>query len=148
MPLGGMKQLRAAVAPHVVKALRFDPRRVDPGYYMQFMRILAANFYVDNIQGRVGGFGSMTLKQGRELLHTGETRLERFKTAGKFGYQPVMIGETSRSLLGCYMDRVRRTATTNNDDDAPLWVNSNGKEYDDDRFGRLVTSFFMVHAQL
>jgi hypothetical protein len=148
MPAGGLPELREEVAKHVAVVLHFDPKESTPMKYFHFMRTLAAHFYVDNVQGRAGGFSTMTLQQGVDLLRTSELLLERSKTAAKYGYQPIAISETSRDLLGCYLYRVRVTATNDNDDDAPLWVNGNGTRFSPDRFGRLVTSFFKAHKQL
>jgi hypothetical protein len=148
MPVGGMQELRAAVAAQVHIALCFDETAVTPASFVHFIRTLAANFYVENVQGRAGGFHTMTLEQGQELLRTSEILLEHSKTSARYGYQPVAIGESSRNLLGCYIDRVRCTATNNLEADAKLWVNSDGTEFARDRFGRLVTGFFKTYKNL
>jgi hypothetical protein len=147
MPPGGLADLRAAVAERVSAALCFDSRTATAADFNDFMRTLAASFFVDNVQGRAGGFHTMTFLQGQQLLRTAETLLDRSKTAARYGYQPVALGESSRNLLGCYLERVRCTATANKGDSSALWVNWDGTSYDTSRFGRLVSSFFKFHKQ-
>lgn len=143
MPPGGLAQLQQAVYDRLPWANNLVALKdMDKGTYDEFMRLLYAAMYVCAAQGRVAGVTSLTLKQGKELMEKGHTFTTTFKTAAAWTYQPVMITETTRSLLQVYMDHIRplRQCPATSAPEASLWLNFAGLA--DLKLGQKVVRFF------
>ena len=142
MPPGGLAQLQKAVLDRIAWAQQLvSLQYLDKGTYDEFMRLLYAAMYVCAAQGRVGGITSLTLLQGKQMMQEGHAFSTTFKTQAAWAYQPVMLTETTRSLLLIYLDHLRtqRPHASSAGED-PLWLDYEGQA--DTKLGKKVVRFF------
>jgi hypothetical protein len=90
------------------------------------MRLLLAAMHSFAAQGRIGGIEQLTLKMGRKMKARGFVGQPRFKTAAKFGLQPVILDGLAKPLFSFYMDTLRPIMIGGRDglteDSSPLWL--------------------------
>ena len=125
------------------------PMQLEKGSYDNFMRMLFSAMYVFSAQGRVSAIQSLTYAQGSELFEKCMVLSSKFKTKGKFGFQPVVLDGYAITLYNIYWCKLRPLMAMSDDSNqstAPLWLNYNGTKCNS--IGTMVTKYFMQSMEI
>ena len=148
-PQMGLSQLRPVVESKIEWANGLSRGDVDRGTYNIFMSVMFASLYTFSVNGRLGGIADAKFGQYEELISNGHAFTTMFKTAGSFGYQPIVVDyEIARNLLQIYVDVVRSSDIQQKASDAPLWLSFYGKGLTSQGIGNYVKQFFKRECQL
>jgi len=63
----------------------------DQGTVEMILETLISYIYVFAPQGRLGGLASLHIDQAKEIIQQGYALADTFKTASKYGYQPIIL---------------------------------------------------------
>lgn len=142
MPSNGLPELQEAVRGQLTWALSLTEHDIYKESYKLFMGVLYSALYVFSAQGRISGVMDMSYGQARDLLGTGYSTTDQFKTNQRWGLQPVTLSVTTVQLLQHYLAHVRPRVCIQDkpsDTDA-LWLAYNGLP--DHNAGTNLTAFF------
>jgi hypothetical protein len=105
-PEGGMRQLIYAVESEVDWISKIESRIEDRSTYSKFIKVMCAAIYLSP-QGRVQAVEDTRNNQVEELKNKRFILSKVFKTASKYGYQPVTAGEIFLKIFDIYLRFVR-----------------------------------------
>ena len=125
-PPGGLPELQKAIESEIkwVEAVAQQSAPLNQATYSRFMQILCGAAYCFSPQGRVGAIEDLKNSQYQELLREGYVLSSKFKTAAKYGYQPITTGSIFSKLLTFYVNKIRPNMLTQQSD--PLLINYTG----------------------
>ena len=115
-PSGGLAELQQVFPAQLEKLralLAAVPRIIGKSEYLWFVGMLYTSFYVFTPQGRIGGLNDMRVDQYKNFRDEGHAETNKFKTKAAHGYQFVIVGSISFSLLAQYMEIFRPVAVRN-----------------------------------
>lgn len=148
IPEFGLADLhRAVVEDWERPVVPTQPADLSKGVYDAHLGHMYSGMYTTSVQGRVGGFGSLQLKDASTMLTESCALSSTFKTSSKFGYQPVMASKLTKEMLEAFLVMrelvVRRTGSR----ETALFINFDGAA-DAPSIGRRVTAFFKTRLNL
>jgi hypothetical protein len=140
-PAGGLSQIYNVVVECFQK-LKEDMRsgvllNATKSLYNSFMGIMCTSAYFSP-QGRLAAVQSLKFGQRVQLLTTKCVMSSVFKTASKYGFQPITASVLFSDLLQFYLDFYRARGVSDTED-SPLFVNYSGESCFN--FGRAITKF-------
>ena len=140
-PAGGLSQIYNVVVDCFQK-LKEDMRsgfslNATKSLYNSFMGLMCTSAYFSP-QGRLAAVQSLKFGQRVQLLTTKCVMSSVFKTASKYGFQPITASVLFSDLLQFYLDFYRARGVSDTED-SPLFVNYSGESCYN--FGRAITKF-------
>jgi hypothetical protein len=133
-PPNGMQDLRRVVdieLDWVKQYYTLVIRGTDSYIHDKTMGIIFTSLYTYAAQGRISGVADLKATQMTELVSIGHAMSTQFKTASKFGYQPVIVAPDISWLIHLYQQLrtniVSNTGTTN----PWLWLTVEGTREND-----------------
>ena len=109
---GGLEQVEEAVKVAYEKAKLVDTKTLDikgkEKFYNHVKGFMQVAFYTRVPQGRESGYTHLRYKQRTDLLgDQGAAFTEKFKTALRYGYQPVLADEYLKEMLETFLRQWR-----------------------------------------
>jgi hypothetical protein len=129
-PHNGLGDLQAAILEIVPELLRVKTmiknQNFDKQAFNKFMGVLYVTFYVYSPQGRIFAITNIQLNELTKFLNENMTFGVKFKSAKRYGLQPILLPDVTKRLLVCYAKYIRPFIMVGKPPTNNLFVNYQG----------------------
>lgn len=142
--VGGIPEAAKHVREHLEWAKGLKRTGVDTKKtYDEFMALLFASFYSTSVQGRISGVASLHYGDIASMIEDHYVLTTKFKTNSRYGYQPVLVSNSTTKLLAVYL-QIRPPCLRADKD--PLWLSYSGAPIPAKTVSKYIIKFFQRTA--